>query len=176
MMIRRFHLFWSIFVGALFISNAMSPAAVILDQASLSTDYHLVSGTVTVVDIDTLRVDSFTYDGQGIDVFFYLGSENTSEAFTSGLQIGPQLLHTSFDGTGGPLTIDLPVGESLENYGAISVWCTLAGISFGSGTFVSVPETAVTGLATLSTLVLLRRRRSRHRGLLSGSDGGRKRG
>ena len=43
-------------------------------KASLSTNSHNVSGTVSVVDADTLLVEDFTFDGAGISVFFYLGT------------------------------------------------------------------------------------------------------
>lgn len=35
------------------------------DQAILSTNAHSVSGTVTLLDADTFRVDNFHYDGSG---------------------------------------------------------------------------------------------------------------
>jgi len=100
---------------------------------SLSTNFHDVSGTVTVLDADTLLVEDFTYDGLGISVFFYLAtSQNTIGA---GLPIGSQLLGTAFDGTEGPFTIDLPEGMTVDGYSVVSVWCEVAEASFGDGTF-----------------------------------------
>lgn len=108
-------------------------------RTELSTIAHGVSGSVTIVDEDTVRVDDFTYDGGGIVVYFYLGESNTGASFGSGLSIGPQLRGTSFDGTQDPLMIDLPEGETLEGWNAISVWCVTAGANFGSGLFAAVP-------------------------------------
>lgn len=105
-------------------------------QADLVTHFHDVAGIITVVDEDTLRVDEFVFDGQGLDVLFYLGAENSTQAFTNGLAIGPQLVGTVYDGTQGPLTIDLPAGETLEGYNAISVWCVDVYVSFGDATFL----------------------------------------
>jgi hypothetical protein len=90
-------------------------------QTDLSTLAHDVSGTVTIIDDDTIRVDDFIYDGTAPLVYFYLGTEDTRSAFAEGLSIGPQLSE-AFDGTQGPLLIDLPAGETLEGYDAISVW------------------------------------------------------
>ena len=62
-------------------------------QTSLSMNSHNVGGTVTVLDADTLLVEDFTYDGGGVDVFFYLGTSDAT--FSSGLEIGSQLLGLS---------------------------------------------------------------------------------
>ena len=108
-------------------------------RAELSTIEEDVSGSVAIVDEDTVRIDDFTYNGGGISVYFYLGASDTASAFRSGLRIGPQLLGTTFDGSQPPLIIDLPAGETLEGWQAISVWCEVAGVSFGSGEFAGVP-------------------------------------
>ncbi len=104
-------------------------------QADLSTYYHNVSGTVTILDDDTVQVDDFTYDGGGPFVYFYLGASQSSSDFGSGLQIGSQLAHTPYDGTQGPMVLQLPSGQTLEGYHAISVWCVEFHVDFGSGTF-----------------------------------------
>lgn len=102
--------------------------------ATLSTLAHNVSGQATIVDEDTFRLDNFYYDGGGISVYAYLGVTNTNPSFASGLQTGPQLLGMPF--SGGSLVIDLPPGQTLDAYSAISIWCVAASSSFGSGTFV----------------------------------------
>ena len=109
--------------------------------ADLATHFHGVAGLVTVVDEDTLRVEDFYYDGTGIDVYFYLGAENTAGAFNSGLSVGPQLLGPPFNGA--ELLFDLPVGETIDGWNAISVWCVTVGVSFGDAVFQ--PPAAVTG-------------------------------
>jgi electron transfer DM13 len=103
--------------------------------AELSTLFHNVSGTVTVVDEDTFRVDDFTYDGGGPAVYFYLGADESNAAFGSGPGIDPLLTGSAYDGTQGPLFFDLPAGESFLDYDAISVWCIDFNVNFGSGTF-----------------------------------------
>jgi len=129
--------------------------------ALLQTKAHSVSGTATIVDEDTFRVDDFTYDGGGISVFFYLGTEQTDAAFASGLQVGPQLFGTPYNDDS--LVLDLPAGHTLDGYNAVSVWCVTAGADFGSGTFV--PEPATAGLLATGIVVMAigRSRRSLRR-------------
>ena len=118
-------------------ANAQLTSPKIGWTAELSTLSHEVSGSVTIVDEDTVRVDDFTYDGGGIVVKFYLGSSDTQPAFINGLPIGDDLFGTSYDGTQEAFTVDLPQGETLEGFNAISVWCVAAGANFGSGTFMA---------------------------------------
>jgi hypothetical protein len=135
-----------IVVAAMFVFGALA-AAVHAELTSpkvgwrteLSQVAHNVSGTVTIVDDDTVRFDDFTYDGGGISVYFYLGESDTIGSFISGLPFGPQLFGSSYDGSQPPLFIDLPDGETLEGRQAISVWCVTAKASFGSGTFAPLP-------------------------------------
>ena len=109
-------------------------------QAELSTLAHGVSGTVTIIDEDTIQVNNFNYDGGGLLVYFYLGVDATRDSFTNGLEIGPNLLGTVYNNA--TLTIDLPPGKSTSDYNAISVWCTAVGVSFGTGTFACPEQTA----------------------------------
>ncbi len=111
-------------------------------RAELNRLYHNVGGTVTIVDDDTLRFDEFTYDGQGLDVRFYLGATDSQASFISGIPIGPQLLGMAYDGSQSPLVIDLPSGQTLEGWHAISVWCVDVAVNFGSGAFVAPPQIA----------------------------------
>ncbi|MDZ4772115.1 MAG: DM13 domain-containing protein [Planctomycetota bacterium] len=137
--------------------------------ANLSTLGHNVSGQVHIVDANTIRVEHFFYDGGGISVYFYLGATNTNAAFASGMRIGPQLFGTPrVDAT---LVIDLPAGNTLNGFNAISVWCDAAGANFGSGSFAQVapqsfcvgkmnsqgctPTIATSGIASATSLAPL---------------------
>lgn len=117
-------------------------------QAQFSTLFHNVSGTVTIVDANTLLVEDFNYDGGGPAVYFYLGADNSSASFNSGLGIGPLLTGTTF--TNDTLVVDLPGTQTLDGYNAISVWCEDFNVNFGSGTFGSVVQYEVTFDATWS--------------------------
>lgn len=134
-------------------------------QATLSTFAHGVRGTVTIVDADTFRVDNFFYDGGGIDVHFILAASNNNSVFSTARLVADSLPVPGFRGTpynGGSVTIDLPAGNTLDGYNAISLWCIPASANFGSGTF-AVPEPASAGLLALGgiTLIGLARRRPR---------------
>lgn len=102
-------------------------------HAELSTLAHGVRGVVTVVDSDTLRVDNFYYDGQGIDVRIYLATANTQSAFTNGLSVGPDLVGAPY--VNASFMVDLPAGETTDDYQAVSIWCVAANANFGSGSF-----------------------------------------
>jgi hypothetical protein len=95
-------------------------------------------------------MDNFTFDGMGIAVYLYLGTNNTSQAFSAGKPIGPKLLGMVF--TNETLTVSLPPGDSLDGYHAISVWCVPAHANFGSGTFQPHISSihAESGVASLS--------------------------
>ncbi len=101
---------------------------------SIRKGVHSVNATVTVVDDSTLQVEHFTYDGLGPLVSFYLGATNSSTDFQNGLQVGPLLDRAYADES---LTLELPPGETLDGYGAISVWCVENVVSFGSASFTA---------------------------------------
>lgn len=101
--------------------------------AELTTRFHLVEGTVTVVDSTTIRVDDFHFDGLGLSVYFYLGASNSTADFVNGIAVGPELVGTPFNG--GSLVMSLPPGETIDGYFGVTVWCVDVAISFGDGTF-----------------------------------------
>ncbi len=118
-------------------------------DANLSTFFHNVSGRVIIEDADTIRVENFYYDGQGPAVYFYLAEQNTNESFKNGLAIGSLLTRpTAYNNE--TLTIDLPAGNTLDGYHAISVWCAAVSVNFGSGLFGVNAEYTVTFDATWS--------------------------
>ena len=117
-------------------------------RAQLSTLTHGVSGTVTIMDRDTLRIENFHYDGGGPAVYFYLGQSNDNAAFSQGLALPPLLSGTTYRGD--ELQVDLPAGRTLDGYTAISVWCVDFAVNFGSGTFGAEVQYEVTFNATWS--------------------------
>ncbi len=131
-------------------------------QATLSTLAHNVSGTVTIVDADTFRVDNFFYNGGGINVHFILAAADNYTTFRDArLVTDLNLLGTAHNGDS--ITIDLPAGTTFDGYNAISIWCIPAQANFGSGTFASTaPEPTSAGLAVIGAAILglPRRRRS----------------
>ncbi len=95
---------------------------------------HDVQGSVTIIDAQTLQVEGFSYDGTAPAVYFYLGAENSNDAFANGLELQPQL-DRAYDNE--RLTLLLPPGASLDDYSAISVWCEQFSVNFTSASFVA---------------------------------------
>ncbi len=104
-------------------------------SARLSSLQHGVSGTVTIVDARTLRLSGFNYDGGGPRVYAYLGTGNNNAAFSAGPPIGALLQRRPY--VNETLDLQLPEGQSLDNYSAISIWCVEFRVNFGSGLFVA---------------------------------------
>lgn len=126
-------------------------------RCELERTAHHVAGIVTIVDADTIRVDHFDYDGNGISVYVYLGGERTNKGFANGLALGEELVGSVFDDD--TLILDLPDGKTLDGYNAVSVWCVVAGVSFGWGEFAApclgdLNGDGLVDLADLSTLLV----------------------
>ena len=100
--------------------------------ATLSTLQHGVSGTVTIVDERTLRLDNFNYDGTAPAVFVYATAVDSRASQLAGRSVGPELKQAL---TNASLTVQLPPGQTLDAYGAVSIWCADFRVNFGSGTF-----------------------------------------
>lgn len=103
-------------------------------QADLSTIFHDVNGFVTIINDHILHAKHFDYDGAGLTVYFYLGATDTQQDFVNGLEIGPLLNTQPYNDDS--LVVVLPPGETMDGYGAISVWCVDVNVNFGSGAFV----------------------------------------
>lgn len=102
-------------------------------QTELSELAHEVRGVVTIVDADTIRLDNFYYDGLGLEVYVTLAKRQTDASFAQGLRVGKDLVGNSF--ANDTLILDLPKGETVDDYRAVSIWCATIGMNFGSGQF-----------------------------------------
>lgn len=107
--------------------------------AQLSNLAHKVSGKVTIVDDRTLLIEGFNYDGLGPQVYAYLGSSDSNSAYRMGRSIGPQLSQAYVNGR---LSLQLPEGQTLDGWNALSIWCVDFRVNFGSGSFAP-PATAL---------------------------------
>lgn len=110
--------------------------------ATLSMLQHGVSGKVTIVDARTLRLTEFNYDAGGPQVYAYLGSDNSNAAFFAGRIIGPRLNRGSPAYVNATLELQLPEGQTLDGYNALSIWCVEFRANFGSGAFKAPPAPA----------------------------------
>src|SRR5262245_65678512 len=114
-------------------------------ETTLTQTGHGVSGTATIIDERTIRLTHFSYDGLAPDMYVYLGTNLTIAAFLEGgLTASPRLARAYNNET---YDVQLPQGQSLDGWSAISIWCRLVQGSFGWGTFVapSRPTLSVTG-------------------------------
>lgn len=98
--------------------------------AVLETFHHGVSGSVTIVDDRTLRIDNFFYDGLGPDVYVYVAM---NKQFSQGLAVSPELASTPYEDA--TVVVDLPDGVTLADFNSVSIWCRQFSSDFGSGYF-----------------------------------------
>jgi mono/diheme cytochrome c family protein len=96
--------------------------------AELTGRFHGVRGTVTVVDDCSIRVDDFFFDGNGIDVRLYGASDLT---FANGFIMGEDLKNFPVGYENDTVVGTLPDDKTLDDLGAVSVWCVPVGVSFG---------------------------------------------
>jgi hypothetical protein len=101
-------------------------------ETHLTQTGHGVKGTATILDERTIRLTHFSYDGVAPDMYVYLATNRTSAAFLEGLTISARLARAYNDET---LDVQLPEGQTLDGWNAISIWCRAVEGSFGWGTF-----------------------------------------
>ncbi len=99
--------------------------------AQLTTIFHGVSGTATIVDDCTIRFDMFNYDGLGIDVRIYGGLGGN---YTNGFAMTDDLLLPG-GYNNATITATVPPGKTLDDLDGVSVWCVTVGQNFGDATF-----------------------------------------
>ena len=104
--------------------------------ANMPTGQHNSSGYVTILDDRTIRIEEFYYDGGAPAVYIYLGATNTHAGFVDGIPISG-LLDRPYNGE--TLLLQLPEGQTLEGYRAVSVWCAFAQANFTSARFLAPP-------------------------------------
>ena len=100
--------------------------------ATLPLGFHDVEGRATIIDERNILVENFNFDGSGPAVYFYLGGNNTHDAFVNGQAIGPHLTRPYDDET---IMLTLPEGDSMDRFSALSVWCVDFQVSFSSAVF-----------------------------------------
>lgn len=91
---------------------------------------HDISGTLTVIDDRTLQVSNFFYDGGGVRVFFYTGTDGNYRDGSAGAGPIGQLLNGRRY-TGDTIMLTIPEGLTLDDFNGISVWCIPFSANFG---------------------------------------------
>lgn len=100
-------------------------------RATLRTLFHGVAGTARIENNCTIVIENFFYDGGGLDVRVYGSSDGT---FDDGVILSRDLRR--FGGyRGETLRIALPDDITLERVRHIAIWCIVADVNFGSGSF-----------------------------------------
>lgn len=98
----------------------------------LSTLAHSVSGTATIVDDCTIEITNFNYDGGGIIVEVYAGTDEDYQP-PVGFAISDNIFGTRFENQ--TFTVQLPTNKTLDDLNGISIWCSDVGVSFGDSLF-----------------------------------------
>ncbi len=99
-------------------------------SAQFSDLAHDISGTLTVIDDRTLEVSDFFYDGGGVNVFFYTGTDGNYRDGTPGAgPIGIRLNGMRY--TGDTIRLTIPENLTLDDFNGISVWCIPFNANFG---------------------------------------------
>ena len=111
--------------------DCASTHALVGDSAELSTQFHGVSGTATVVDDCTIQITSFDYDGGGIDVRVYGGLDGN---YDDGFAMSGDLIRAG-GYQNATITATVPDGRTLDDLDGISIWCVAVGQSFGEARF-----------------------------------------
>lgn len=97
-------------------------------SAEFSNLAHDIGGTLTVLDDRTLQVTNFNYDGAGVVVFFYTGTDGNYR--DGGAQpIGSQLNGRRY--TDETITLTIPDNLTLDDFNGLSVWCVPFNANFG---------------------------------------------
>ena len=114
-------------------TGCSSTSAKIGQSATLSSLFHQVAGTATIIDDCTIDLTGFNFDGGGIDVRVYVGNGGEFLAAAGGFAISNDLVGIAYvDNT---LRLTLPAGRTLDDFDSISIWCVAVGVSFGTGFF-----------------------------------------
>lgn len=102
-----------------------------------------IDGVGVIVDAGTIRVDNFSYNGMGPDVFFYLGRSRSHADLSNGIAISERLDRAYSNET---VVLTVPPGVDLGEYRALSVWCRMFSVDFSSATFEPTTPAAPTNL------------------------------
>jgi hypothetical protein len=111
--------------------------------AEFETIAHGVKGTATIVDDCTVEIEHFIFDGNGITVEVYLAEDLSS--LDDGISISDNLYNFPVGYDDVTLTYTIPDDLSLDDVGAISIWCIDVGFSFGHGAFTAPTGAEETG-------------------------------
>lgn len=102
-----------------------------------------IDGVAVIIDAGMIRVDNFSYNGMGPDVYFYLGVSRSHSDLENGIAISERLDRAYSNET---VELTVPPSVDLGEYHALSVWCRTFSVDFSSATFEPTMPTAPTNL------------------------------
>jgi hypothetical protein len=114
------------------ISGCTKQHSTIGQIANLTTRAHGVQGQAKIINDCTIKMTNFSFDGGGLDVYFYGGINGN---YKSGIALGEQLLGKKFSKAS--YLISLKAGD-LDKLNSLSVWCVDVDVSFGDGSFMAL--------------------------------------
>jgi len=114
--------------------------------AAMPPGAHDAQGVATIVSATQIRVEHFSYDGGAPRVYFYLGRFDDDGCFAAGLEL-PPLLERAYDDES--LLLTLPGEQTMDGWGAISVWCAAFDVNFTSASFVAPCRADIDGSRTV---------------------------
>jgi hypothetical protein len=120
--------------------------------ADMPTGAHDAEGVATIINERIIFIEQFSYDGTAPAVYFYLGEDDSQSSFENGLELMPEL-DRAFDNESVVRT--LPDGQTLDGWGAISVWCAQFNANFTSAPFLSPCPADVNGNGAVDVSDLL---------------------
>merc|ERR1712223_1031153 len=111
----------------------------------LVTRLHQVTGEVYVINSSQLYIKDFTFDGQGLGVYFYIALEGTAKPYSAKNSIAvnwPNPASLERTPVKRPfnkqdIVINLPADISADKVQWLSLWCEEFAISFGDLAFNS---------------------------------------
>jgi len=115
---------------------------------AFKNNFHDIAGNIYSKGDNQLVIEGFTYDGQGPDAFFWVGTKG-KEPSTDGIILphpfegkfydngdrSAPILSQSFDGSQNDLVLTLPDDIEVKDLKWISIWCRRFELTFGDFVF-----------------------------------------
>ncbi len=114
-------------------SDCASDHEAVGQEGSFVTLAHDVAGDARFVDDCTIELTSFTFDSGGVDVRFVIDADDEFADY----RVISEDLRPDGPYEDETLTVPLPEGVTLDDVGALSVWCVPFGADFGHVSFAS---------------------------------------
>jgi len=115
---------------------------------AFKNNFHDIAGNIYSKGDNQLVIEGFTYDGQGPDAFFWVGTKGKEPSsdgiilphpfegkFYDNVDRSAPILSQSFDGSQNDLVLTLPDDIEVKDLKWISIWCRRFELTFGDFVF-----------------------------------------